>query len=271
MSQRHELVQHSQSLADIDELLAALKSLALVESRRIAGFVQAQHEATHIVEQAFVDFATDHAHHLPRFDQADEVLCLIGSERGLCGTLNQRLLAQAAPLRDSAHLVLVGAQLGNAWSGPRAQRVSGANFSHDVGHVLLRLLATLAPLLAPPRHPTRLGLRLLYLDDQGLVQRRLLPAPLPPATPAARSHPVMLRLPPEAYLHALLQEWLSMAVASALYEALLHENQQRLEHMEQARQRISDRRNELDSQANRARQEEITQEIELILLAAQAD
>ena len=58
-----------------------------------------------------------------------------------------------------------------------------------------------------------------------------------------------------------------MALSGLLLEALLHENEQRLTHMDQARRNVDDRLDTLTRQTNRARQEEITEEIEIILLA----
>ena len=266
MSQRRELQRRSDSLADIRDLLGAMKNMAQVESRRLAEFIEAQSAATAIVAAAWADFALDQAAQWSVDPPPSELLCVIGSERGFCGDLNQHLAAQAETVAAGTQVVLVGSRLAGAWEGLAAARLPGAGFADEVQKVLLELLAALVPLLRSSAHGA-VGLSLLYLNDHGLQRRRLLPAPT--STPATRrSHPVRLQLPPQQYLEALLRQWLETALGSALYEALLHENQRRLQHMEQARQRVDERLDELARMGNRARQEEITQEIEVILLSA---
>ena len=271
MSQHQSLRRQHQSLSDIGELVGALRNIALVEIRRIEGFVQAQHHATAIIEAAYADFVQDHAAWLQDPAAVDEVWCVIGSERGFCGDLNRQLIDATRARRPAlaGRLVLVGSQLAQAWTeeGDGITTLAGARFADEVRQVLLSLIATLTPLLQG-RGTAAVGLRLLYLQEQGVTERRLLPAPLPRQAQPRRSHPVRLLLPVTAYLEALLAQWLSSALTDALYIALLHENQLRLEHMEQARRRIDERLDALARRSNRARQDEITEEIEVILLTA---
>jgi len=272
MTRRHELQRQRASLDNIGELMGAMKNIALLECRRIAAFIEAQDSATATIEAAFADFAHDHAAELPSEPAPHEVWLLIGSERGLCGDLNPRLAEHAAaqPPAAERQVLLVGSRLADRWTAPVTATLPGAQFAEEVQSVLLNLLATLVPLLDRP-DGTPVGLHLFYLGESGLVQRQLLPIPKITAQAVHRSHPVLLYLPPRDYLKVLLQQWLYAAIGSALYDALLHENQMRLEHMEQARQRIDDRVAALTNQANIARQEEITQEIELIQLSVAMD
>jgi F-type H+-transporting ATPase subunit gamma len=62
------------------------------------------------------------------------------------------------------------------------------------------------------------------------------------------------------YLHAALNE--------VLYESLMAENRQRQAHMDRALQRLDDDCARLRLAYNTQRQEEITEEIEILLLAA---
>lgn len=274
MSQHQSLQRQHQSLSDIGELVGALRNIARLEIGRIESFAQAQHHATAIIEAAYADFVQDHAAWLQDPEPVDEVLCVIGSERGFCGELNHQLIdaTRARSHAFAGRLVLVGSQLAQAWteeSGGIAT-VAGARFADEVRQVLLSLIATLTPLLQG-RGTAAVGLRLLYMQEQGVTERRLLPAPLPRQVQPRRSHPVRLLLPIAAYLEALLAQWLSGALTDALYVALLHENQLRLEQMEQARRRIDERLDALARRSNQVRQDEITEEIEVILLTAETE
>jgi F-type H+-transporting ATPase subunit gamma len=271
MSRHLELKRLGESLADIGELIGAIRNIALVESRRIQSFIQAQDAATAMVEAAYADFTQDHAHWLQNAQTIEEVWCVIGSERGFCGDLNRQLTQtlDATPPNERATIVLVGQQLAQGWQGPSAAQLPGARFADEVRQVLHSLVATLGPLLHS-RPQGIVGLSLIYPGEHGPQQRRVLPVPQPHIKAPRRASPIKLWLPPADYLHALLEEWIAHALTDALYDALLHENQRRLEHMEQARRRIDERLEELGRQENRARQDEITEEIEVILLAAQS-
>lgn len=54
------------------------------------------------------------------------------------------------------------------------------------------------------------------------------------------------------------------------YSALLAENLQRQAHMERALRRLDERRDQLKRTANRQRQADVTEEIEILLLAGEA-
>ncbi|MBR0565902.1 F0F1 ATP synthase subunit gamma [Azoarcus sp. L1K30] len=269
MSKRRELQGHIESLADIGELLSAMKNLALVESRRIATFIDAQRAATRIVETTLAEFLADYPGHDLAASTEHAVLCVVGSERGFCGDLNQRLIAEVEPRRGDARIVLVGSRLADAWPDDDAPAaLAGAGFADEVQNVLAALVARLTPLLQGAATHATPSLSMLYLTEHGPVQLQLLPAPTPTAGARRRSHPLELNLPPQTFHRALIDQFLETALSGALYDALLHENQLRLEHMEQARHRIDEQLDDLGRRSNRARQEEITEEIEIILLAS---
>ena len=276
MSGRRELLRHIGRLTEIGDLLGAMRSLALAESRRIAGFIDAQRETSAIVRAAYGRLLRDHGERLELPAPAGRVVCVIGSERGFCGDLNQRLIGSAQALiaphdvasaiatdTPAPRVVLVGSRLADAWSGDAAAAMAGAGFADEVQNILADLVATLTPLMLG--NP---ALSLLYLTDAGPVHQNLLPAPQPRVRATRRSHPLQINLPPRQLHAALIDQFLESALGCALYDALLHENQLRLEHMEQARQRIDEQLEDLARRSNRARQEEITEEIEIILLSS---
>lgn len=268
MSKRRELENHIDSLADIGELLGAMKNLALVESRRINTFIDAQRAAADIVEHTLADFIADYSGHIAPAAPHGEVVCLIGSERGFCGDLNQRLIAAAESIREDAQIVLVGSRLADAWTRDFAASIPGAGFADEVQNVLANLVAQLTPLLKGARPFGPPALSLLYLAEGGTKHHSLLPAPEPRRDGPRRSHALQLNLSPQAFHAGLIDQFLETALGGALYDALLHENQLRLEHMEQAGHRIDEQLEELGRRSNRARQEEITEEIEIILLSS---
>lgn len=271
MSKRRDLLQHIASLSDIEELLDAMQGLALVESRRIAQFIDAQRAVVDIVATTLTEFLQDHPH-LQQPPGPGEVLCIIGSQRGFCGDLNAQLIEAAGEdgmTQVGSPVILVGERLIDAWPASyRAAAVSlpGASFADEVAAVLVNLSAAITAVMghSPDKHPP--AVTLLYADASGVRRRGLFPA-ASAASSRTRQQALMLNLPPEAFHRALLEQYLEVTLSSVLYEALLHENEQRLQHMKQASKRTEEKMSELSRRANRARQEEIINEIEVLLIS----
>ena len=80
----------------------------------------------------------------------------------------------------------------------------------------------------------------------------------------------MLNLPPLDLFSKVLDQYLYAILHEVLYSALLAENRRRLVHMENALDHIEEQRAGLRLRYNALRQEEITEEIEVILLSAEA-
>jgi F-type H+-transporting ATPase subunit gamma len=80
--------------------------------------------------------------------------------------------------------------------------------------------------------------------------------------------PPLLNLPPRAFLSELVDLYLFSLLHKICYSALLAENRARVSHLEAAIQRLEREVSELDRQRKILRQEEITEEIELLMLSA---
>ena len=84
----------------------------------------------------------------------------------------------------------------------------------------------------------------------------------------ACAYPADLNLPPEVFLRGLTGHYLYAALNAVLYSSLMAENRQRQVHMDRALQRLDEDSARLQLTYNIQRQEEITEEIEVILLSA---
>jgi F-type H+-transporting ATPase subunit gamma len=78
--------------------------------------------------------------------------------------------------------------------------------------------------------------------------------------------PPLLQLPPVRFLAGLLEHHLFALLTHIFYTSLMVENRHRLALMERATRRIEGKTEELTLTRNILRQEESTQEIEIILL-----
>lgn len=277
MSRRHEIARRIDALGDIAAIIAAMKGLALMEIRSLGDLLSSQRQLLGNIEQVGGEFLASH----PRYaiDPAlpiPELCVVVGSEQGFCGDFNDALLAQMGSLRSSAgaplHWLPISRRLGQRL-GARADTeaaLGGAIVADEVPAVLLRLTHLLSALLARPAL-NGFGLSALYHCDhtRRLRLRRLLPLRDLPA-PAPHPYPCSaeLNLPPDIFLQGLSDHYLHAALNDILYSSLMAENRQRHAHMEQALHRLNDDTAKLHQTLNLRRQEEITEEIEVILLSA---
>jgi F-type H+-transporting ATPase subunit gamma len=279
MSRRHDLEERLSGLADIHRIMRSMKNLSYLETRKLGRFMDAQRRVIASIEAAARDFLARY----PALLQAvagtaadtPTIWLLIGAERGFCGDFNEAVLAalETAAGAGQASLIATGSRLATALErDPRLlASVPGASTAEEVSAVLARIIDALDA-IAARRHALRL--RVLYWDDAAdAVQAvSLLPpfqdtaggdaTPAPPAYP----YPPRLNLAPAAFLERLVDHTLLAALQALLYSALMAEHQHRLRHLEGALQRIDERTRTLRLRRNLWRQEEITEEIELILL-----
>jgi F-type H+-transporting ATPase subunit gamma len=260
------------TLAEIGEVMSALKNLALVEVARLRRFAPAQQRVVQTVEAATADLLAHFPQ--PAAEPAREVFLLIGSERGFCGNYNETVAAEfARRAPGDALVVVVGRRLAMRL-GRRvdaAAVLEGPSVAEEVASAITRLVAALERLPVPP------GMLLPALtvlsqgmDEHGGEIRSTRPFAPKVDSAAQFSHPPHLNLDPFALFRELADHYLFAVLHGLFYSALLAENEHRLQHLEGALRRIERTRTDLALRRNALRQEEITEDIEVILLSAAA-
>jgi len=272
MSGRAGIEQRFQRLREISGIMTAMKSLSLVETRKLARFIGHQQRMLATIEAAASDFL-----HFFQAQGASEtesaILLLVGSERGFCGSFNGRILAalqELPPSEPVPRLLVVGGRLrGKLESHPDVlATLDGPTVTEDVPAVLDRLMDALHA-----AHQQLAGdgiaLHALAHDAEGEPRlKRLLPLS-PPKGPRF-GHPPRLQLRPAEFFAQMLDHYLLAALYGVLYDSLAAENRRRLEHMEHALNRLDETVARLAVKRNALRQEEIVEEIEIIMLSAEA-
>jgi F-type H+-transporting ATPase subunit gamma len=84
------------------------------------------------------------------------------------------------------------------------------------------------------------------------------------------AHAPLVYLQPQTFFAGLADQYLFAVLHELLYSSLMAENQRRMQHMDAAVQRLERRSTELLQKRNLLRQEEITEEIEVIMLSVEA-
>ena len=280
MSKRRGVEQQLQAFGDIKDILGAMKNLALMEMRKLTQFLSTQRRVVETMESAGTDFLSFYPYPAGEAVNARNVYLVIGSERGFCGDFNETMRSALEPYLEGVSpeevwVIAVGYRLSAKLpDAPRvAARIAGASVVEEVGSVLTRLIETLDVLhdrdaLVRPRCLTVLsheaeeaGVRISVLEPfKRLEHKGVPPYPYPP----------LLNLTPPRALTGLADQYLFAKLHELFYSSLMAENLQRLQHMENAIRRIEQESAELLLRRNMLRQEEITEEIEVLMLSAEA-
>lgn len=279
MSKRRDLERRSHALTEITEILNAMKTLALLETQRLTRHLAAQHRVVQSIEAAAADFFAHYPHTVVPTSPGPPVLLLIGSERGFCGDYNDALVAAAAGAVKSLaggepRLVIVGRKLAQALG--RDSRVvaalPGPNVAEEIQPVLVRLMESLRTLQAERAADGVLSLHVWHhRPSDGGTQIASRDRLVPHAAPAASFTDLpWLYLDPLRVAAGLFDEYLFAVLHGIFYDALMAENLRRFQQMDQAVHRLEKDLTALRVERNRIRQEEITEEIEVIMLSAEA-
>lgn len=275
MSRHREVGERLATLGEIRDIMGAMKNLAFAEHRKLERHLAAHERVVAGMEAAAGDFLAFHPQPSPDPAGLAPVLLVVGAERGFCGDFNEVLagMAESAAAREGAPAIVgVGYKLGLRLEGVPgvATLLDGAGMAGEVEAAIARVVAALRDLEAQ-RGP--LAVTTLHHDAHAEAPR---PRPLfppfrpPPAPPAPETCPPRLNLAPADFFRCLLDQYLPAALEAVFLRSLLAENEHRMRHLEGAVRRLDERRQEMALKVNALRQEEITEEIEMILLNVEA-
>lgn len=297
MTRRREVQSRLRQLGEIGEIMRSMKNLALMETRKLARYAQARRRTVQVLERAALDFLRYHPQP-PLPQDTPRMLVAIGSERGFCGEFNEQIrqklipppaAAVASRIGDAAEtgkpfppgaeldsaaapdhgaIIAVGSRLcGRLEDAGVAHRpVTGATIAEDLPDTLGAIVSALIEV------QPQSGLQLDALYQSGgaePMRETLLPPFADQPIPAPAGIPPLLYQTPEDFYRQWLEHYLLAALQAILQQSLLTENEQRVRHLEGALQRLDEKTRDLTRRSQSLRQEEITEEIEIILLSAE--
>jgi F-type H+-transporting ATPase subunit gamma len=274
MTRRHEMRQRMQRVEEIRKILGAMKSLAYMETRKLTHRIENQQLVVQTIEQAAADFLSFHPYP-SAVNELPRVFIVIGSERGFCGDLNQKLLhcleyrtTDSEAARSA--LIAVGYRIGAKLQGHPllAAAIEGADTAEEIDRVLARIVDTLAG-LRDRYGPVSLSAVYLSHETDEVTTEPL----LPPFEESAENGPgftvpPLLYLQPQDFLLRLVDQFLLAALHEILYASLMAENRRRVQHLDGALRHLDRRLDDLRRKDRQLRQEEIIEEIEVILLGS---
>jgi F-type H+-transporting ATPase subunit gamma len=274
MTRMRQIRDQIATLGEIGEILGAMKNLAMMELQKLNRLREMERRAVQTIEAAAADLARSYALEPPQ-PAFLGIRLIVGSERAFCGDLNESLVTAAGKMSMHAErTVVVGSRSAAllAEAGCAAVSVAGASVTEEIDRVLERVVQELETLQREAGRSRPMRLVASYADGEtnAVRERRLAPIPdLPDPTPGF-PYPPAVNLAPLDLFVRIADQYLYAALHEVLYSALLAENRRRLLHMERALDHLNENRARLRLRYNAARQEEITEEIEVILLSAEA-
>jgi F-type H+-transporting ATPase subunit gamma len=272
MTRRHELQRRIRTLGEVDEIMDSMRMLSLLEARKLSKFIDCQRAVVATIRTAAADFLASDPKAVPAAGPVHPVLLAIGAERGFCGDFNalvrDRVLALAGV--GPAVVVAIGRKLESDLDplGDRLRMLDGPTTADDVPSLLQQLVALLDRLAGQVG-----ALSLIAVHHGGeagrIVETVLLPAFSDLRRPQpAFANPLRLNLAPQAFFSELVEQYLFAELHHIVFTSLLHEHQRRVQHLEGATQRLEETLAGLARRQSTLRQEEITEELEVILLGA---
>lgn len=268
MSKRREVEGRIEALNEIHSIMNSMKNLAMMETRKLVRYHDTQQRVVDSIRQALNDVR---CHYAPAVETiaAPPVYLLFGTERGFCGGYNEQLLDMLAqqPGYQQAPLIGVGTRLADHLQRdyPDAVCLAGAAVADEVSAVLGSVVTALNQ-LRRQHGPLRLAVICFQPDTH---EPRCLPVLPDPEKTTAPGFAPLINLPPQQLLGELLEHYLFVLINAWYFDALIAENQHRIQHLDQAGHHLEHQVEDLGKRRNALRQEEIIEEIEVILLSSE--
>jgi F-type H+-transporting ATPase subunit gamma len=265
MISSRELENRRKSNKSILGVVKAMKALSAANVRKGGSVL----EHTRRYRQ-FVDRAAMVAASLPGvtvLPQGERTLVVaFGSQYGLCGALNERVLEEVAGAVggrvDVEGIIYAGRRMAD-----RAPSLPAQAESIDAPGSVDGLDETVGELLTMiyNRYKDEVFGELLFIypsfaqDTLTVMRRTVLPPPFKPQED--RASPPMLYIPPASVMEGVLEEYIYVQLYATALETVIAENESRMRSMDYAEKNIKKRIEELSSSYNYALQEEVTGEI----------
>ncbi|MGZ4979959.1 MAG: F0F1 ATP synthase subunit gamma [Methylobacter sp.] len=272
MSQSRELQLHIAQLKEIRSILNSMKILAFMETHKLQRFKTMQGQAVANIERTALDFLNFYPGLAAAEHNVAHVCILLGSERGFCGDFNESLINTVATQAYTG-IIAIGSRLCSRLEGVNKEiiaRLEGANVAEEVPTVINRLIDAISALHG--KSAPALELTVVYHDNASnqISQRQVFPPFAQPNQVTFHyGHPPVLNLEPGEFFADLLDHYLFAVLHEIFYISLMAENNSRLQHLENAVHHLDNETGKLQRKSQIYRQEEITEEIEVILLNAE--
>ena len=224
MTRRRDLETHCATLDEICKIMNSMKTLAYLETRKLAHLLDAQHAVVDGIEGMAADFLGFYPETLASGEKTTGVCVLIGSERGFCGDFNETLarhldthLEQTAI--EPPFLIAAGRKLHPLLESKSrvCATIDGASTVDEVAEVIRRLVDAIST-LQTQYGPLSVSVLHHAPGAKGIVLNRLVP-PFERFRNGPRRfpYPPVLNLQPQAFFLELTEQYVFAALHEVLY------------------------------------------------------
>lgn len=272
MTKRSQIKEHLQTLDEIANIMTAMKNLSLIEINKITMFIATQERVIKIINNVGADFLDSYPIYAARMQvEQPTIYILIGSERGFCGSFNENIVQKVGFLEnDSEKCIVVGRKLSDKVReyAQIIKIIDGPNAAEEIQSVIVNLIDFL---LKSKIYPGQWAI--IYNTENHNETHTTLLRPFEEFKIESSTHfpfPPVLNQSKENFLLEFSNHYLFSLLYFIFYQSFIAENYQRLHHLENAVGRLEKQKIALKRHLNLLRQEEITEEIQVIMLSAEA-
>lgn len=273
MENFEQLKRQQATLQSLGSIIKTMKTLAAINSIPYENAAQAIQAYQNTVKQGFTTLAYLSQQSLQSTQKATnpaakELIIAFGSDHGLCGSYNQQVAEFLAQYKEQTTkeitLICLGAQLEKALAEFAIQPLKTLMPAASAEG-----LSRLAGVLAQEIETLNLPQVSLIFTKESQKQRQVTQDQLLPLNPSLlkkpnrwhnKALPVQTQ-PTQQLFAALVRNYLFGQLYLAAAQAILTENQARLERMQQAEETVNERLEKLNLDMNQLRQDEITNEL----------
>jgi F-type H+-transporting ATPase subunit gamma len=277
MAKRTQLKEHIYTLNEIGSIMTAMKNLSLIEINKVMKFISTQERVVDNIK----DVGKDFLHFYPglySYIQVKEpsIYILMGSERGFCGGFNDNIIKALANLKLNQddlepRFIVVGRKLAMKMSDDKriVKVIDGPNAAEEIPTIILNLINSIETIPSPrPNYWAIISCE----ESQNIIQAKIMQPFVEFKNEILQPMTILplLNIDPEMFLFEFINHYLFSILYLIFYKSFISENYQRLHHLDNALERLENKVIYLTHHLNLLRQEEITQEIQVIMLSAEA-
>lgn len=278
MSKRAKLKEHIHTLDEIGNIMTAMKNLALIEINKVTKYISTQERALKTIRAVGRDFFYFYPDLLTSIQtNASPIYILIGSERGFCGGFNDYIieaLTHLDVLKDDSKFIVVGHKLAMKMVDDNriVQVIEGPNAAEEIPNIILQLVNALETISTNNTLQPGYWTIISCEENQNKINTTMLQPFLEFKNKITQSFKIssLLNLTPLDFLLEFINQYLFSVLYFTLYKSFITENYQRVHHLDSALKRLENKTIDLTRHFNLLRQEEITEEIQVIMISAMA-
>ena len=270
-----KLIRHIDSLTDISDIMSAMKYLSIMESNKLSRYILHQKRTMQSIELATQDFLHFHPKLLGKIEPKLHIIVVLGSERGFCGNYNESLYQSVEDYLNvqqnpdlEIKIVTLGYKLHHKFEKNTQlhKELSGPKLAEEIPNVISKLIRSISHML--DNHQAS-QLTVIHHSEESPhpIFRKILPT-FETLASHTYSTPPQTHLSNKTLFYSLLDEYLFASLNQVFYAAFMSENQYRIRHMENSLNKLSEKITALSLKRNEIRQEEITEELEVIMLSS---